>query len=784
MPFPRECIVFPTSRCIRAAVETHPQKMLPHYMTMGEFLNRIFVVKGRTVPDDDLRLLGLHEASDFSSFASLQIERNFFSFLQNAQYIFRFFEELAFEQVDIETLKEVDVYGEYEEHVSILGHLRERYQKVCEKHGWADPIFGGEIGNLNTEFLRNFDSVHIHVEGYLSRREIDAILEASKTVGLSINYTTTPYNRKMTERLGELGFELEEGKEYRLSVTDRTVIESVQSVRRGNLSCELFHNRLAQVGFIKAKVEAFVDAGIEPEKIAVVLPDEAFAPMLIHFDEENNFNFAMGIGFDTTPVYREIDNIFLFLDESNVLNRSRLDGIGVQKIDWIREHYSKPFRFDDLIALIGLYEAEGMSEEHRSIVSEELQKFSHLSEALATMDFKSAVKIFMNRLKNRSIDDTRGGKITVMGVLETRGVDFEGVIVVDFNEGYVPHKSEKDLFLNSKTRQYAGLPTSHDREALQKHYYLMLFNRAKTVAIGAVQNTESVPSRFLLQMGITAEDGVYRYERVLFEPAREVVRKKEHIEGEYDFTAHSLSASSLKSFLTCRRQFYYRYILRLGEHEIPRDLSQERDIGNAVHAALEALYRINPSYGSAAEIKAALGRIWTEKSDDDALERYMKRLWLEKLDPFYQNEEARFRSGWKVLYREKESEAEVEGIRLIGRIDRVDEQDGKIEVIDYKSGKFPDVEKEPKEEDTDYQLSVYAHLAEPFGKVAYCSYYDLSKGELKRERYLEAKNDRLREILRMMASQKQWEWEICEDLSRCRYCPYVYLCNREAVRGV
>jgi RecB family exonuclease len=121
---------------------------------------------------------------------------------------------------------------------------------------------------------------------------------------------------------------------------------------------------------------------------------------------------------------------------------------------------------------------------------------------------------------------------------------------------------------------------------------------------------------------------------------------------------------------------------------------------------------------------------------------------------------------------------------LSGRIDRIDEKEGKLEVIDYKSGKYPDTDKEPKESDVDYQLSVYALLAGELGEVSRCGYYDLGSGELKFEQFLEAKIVKLREILAVMASQKRWNWEMCEELSRCRHCPYTYLCHREVMRGV
>lgn len=778
----RECIVFPSSRCIRHELSTYESGMLPSTLTMGDFLGRVTIAPALILPDDDLRLLALHEASDFSAFSALQIERNFFSFIQNSQYIFRFFEELASEEVGVDALQSADVYGEYEEHITILSHLRSRYREICQRNGWLDPIFASEALQLNGEFLKNFDSVMIVVEGYLTRREIDILLRCAEILPLEILYNTTVYNRKMTERFEEMGIVLEEGKEYRLSLSDKTILTTAVLVRNRAIECEIFRNRLSQIGFIKANIESMVDSGMNPENIVVVLPDETFAEFLKEFDSEGNFNFAMGSSLEHDPLYSALEAIVLFLDESTEQNKARVQKVPLSKVEWLKTRYYFPFTHAMLAELI-----EVMSEEETEalgIITEELHRFSHLGDAVMGMDFKSVLRIFMNRLRSCTLDDVRGGKITVMGLLETRGMSYEGVIVVDFNEGYVPHKSQKDLFLNTTTRLFASLPTTNDRESLQKHYYSMLFNRAKSVVIGCVQNSASVPSRFLLQLGIDAKESKYAYERVLFSTPLMRPRVTKEFSGEYDFTAHPLSASGLKSFLTCKRQFYYRSIAKIAPHELPRDLSQERDIGNALHRALETLYGTQDAYKSAEEIKQGLQGIWEKEPPSDALERYMRQLWLDKLEGFYESEAERFRAGYRVAYREKESFVTVEGIPLVGRIDRIDTVHGTLEVIDYKSGKFADTDKEPKESDLDYQLSVYALLARELGDVHRCGYYDLSSGTLKFEQFLEAKIDRLKSILRELASTKTWDWEMCEDVSRCRYCTYGYLCHREAHRGI
>jgi len=64
----------------------------------------------------------------------------------------------------------------------------------------------------------------------------------------------------------------------------------------------------------------------------------------------------------------------------------------------------------------------------------------------------------LTRLKGRSEDDVRGGKVTVIGVLETRGGNFDGVIVPDFCDDFVPRRSQKDLFLNTNIRKILVFP--------------------------------------------------------------------------------------------------------------------------------------------------------------------------------------------------------------------------------------------------------------------------------------------------------------------------------------
>lgn len=775
----KQLIVFPTSRSIRETLRHCGDGFLPTYMGMGDFLDRVVRGGGKIIPDDDLRLLALHEASNFAAFDTLHIERNFFTFIQNSTYIFRFFEELSGEMVSIEALEGADVYGEYEEHIAILKKLWNEYKKIVDERGWSDPIFSKSSIAIHEEYVRGFEKIILHVEGYLSRYELEVLRGCGELCDVECLYHATSYNEKMSSRFREYGVEIEEGYTYEINLTRGEITDKVKLSPLSEIRCEVFQHRLTQVGFIKAQIEMMVDGGIAPERIVVVVPDESFVHYLRVFDQEENLNFAMGESLESERVVLDIEAVELFIKEPSVENIARLSRISEQLVEWIKGHYYKPFCFEDLEILCGMMVERVRREEVKQLIHEEVEKFKSIAEALRDHEFKSGLRIFLSRLKNRTIDDVGGGKITVMGLLETRGVHYDGVIVVDFNEGYVPHRSQKDLFLNTKTRRIADLPTSYERESLQKHYYWMLFQRALSVAISCVHNTETLPSRFLLQLGIPTYPTLNDYGAIIFGDIVARVNEQREFEGEYDFRLHPLSASGLKSFLSCKRQFYYKYIEKIKEHEQPQDLSKERDIGNALHNALERVYAGTNHYDSALQIKEALTKVLDENHPKDVMERYTKHLWIEKLDPFYHNEIERFNEGVRVAYHEKEARAVVEHIELIGRIDRIDETVDGLEVLDYKTGQYADTKHEPKEEDTDYQLPIYALLSQEFGRISRCGYYDLQNGTIQYEQFLEEKIAKLRELLQHLAEQKQWNWEMCDELKHCRYCTYATLCQRE-----
>ncbi|PHR58403.1 MAG: hypothetical protein COA44_02870 [Arcobacter sp.] len=773
--------ILPSSRAIRAHIlkEKSSNSFLPSFITMSDFLQRCLIVEDAVRIDDDTRTLLLLEASDFKAFSSLNIERNFFTFTQNSSYIFRFFEELSGELVDINSLSMADTYGDYAEHIEILEELYHRYEKLCAQKKILDPIYLPKNYRLNKNYIQDQEEILLIVEGYLTNFELKILEECAQIIPLKLRFYANEFNLKMQDKLKNLGINIVENKNQIINLSTKEIEGSGPVKSSALISCESFSQRLLQVAFVKQKVQEFIDKGIEAEKIVLVLPNENFAEHLKRFDEKCNFNFAMGESLRSSVFVSALEGVAQYLDDKTVQNRARLNRVGVDLAEGLQPKYKALMLGLDFNALMLPFLEIETNKRVIKIIKEELFYFEKLFPILENSSFKSALHLFLNRLKNKTIDDVRGGKITVMGVLETRSVVYEGVIVVDFNEGTVPRKSEKDLFLNSVTRIKAGLPGASDREALQKLYYNNLFLRAKEVAISYVHAADSVPSRFLTQLGIQTSSSYdeKQWASVLFKSYEKQDLEEEKIVVAYDFTQHNLSATGLKSFLSCKRKFYHRYIDGLSEHQIEKDLPQEHEIGNALHNALQEVYETKSRFTDKSELKSAIAEALKRASAQTVLDKYLQKMWMKRLDAFIDNEIERFKEA-EVKACEKSLSKEVCGIRITGNIDRIDTTLEGLEVLDYKSGSYPKYTMRTLEKATDFQLEFYYLLASQEGEVTSCGYYDLKSGKIVKEDLLEQKLELLYGYLNELKETKVFDFEKTDDIKECTYCPYTELCGR------
>ncbi|MBN2815498.1 MAG: PD-(D/E)XK nuclease family protein [Campylobacterales bacterium] len=774
-------IVLPSTRAIRAQLTSLSETLfLPNYLTMSDFISKLCLVEEYKFMDEDTRILLLLEASDFNAFKALQIERNFFTFTKNSTYIFKFFEELSAEQYDIQELSGADIYAEYDEHIAILQELYTRYEKLCNERKLLDKIFLPKIYTFNKAYARSCKEVTIHLEGHLTNFEFELLEKLKEFTSLFIVVPTTQFNKKVQQRFESLGIALEPGYEHTISLNDSQIVERVKLSETKNVSCEALSESLLEVAFIKQKIYEFIEKGYEPEKIAIILPDEQKVSILKSFDGKSNLNFAMGESYINTFIYKKLDATLTFIEQDSKENEARLERFGDEFYITLFSLYKRELSSVDLPSFLSSVGESIQIKEEKKIFLEELYSFEKLIHYMKGMSVKSALKLFMQRLSKRTLDDVRGGKITVMGVLETRNVSFDAVVIIDFDDNNVPTRSDKDMFLNTQIREKAQLPTTKDRENLQKHYYEMLMRRSQEVAISYVHSTQNAPSRFLKQLNIRETNSYSEsdYASILFESKQPSHCEEEPIIQEYSFKGIELSATRLKTYLSCKRKYYYKYIESLKEHEIPQDIPKEHEIGTSVHEALKELYRKNNSYTEIKKLQDDFESELDKLSGESELEHYLIKLQKERFKEFYVNEIERFKQGWKVFSCEESYKVMFNGMQLVGKIDRIDKRDDELEVLDYKTGNYTLYNKNNFPDATDFQLEFYYLLASELGKVTRCAFYDLKESEIIPEAFLKEKLALLASHIQDLLSIESVNFEKCEDIKNCQYCEYALICGR------
>ncbi len=775
--------VYPTSRAIRERLmaKLTNNRLLPKTITIGEFEKKSIFVEGKIAIDEETRVTLMQEAAKFENFKALNIDREFFAFLKNSKYLFSFYEELAVEMIEINTLKNFDTYAHYHEHLEILDTLRERYIQLLEDKSLFDKMTLPSLYRLNEKYISSFDKIELYLEGYLSKFEISLFLKIAQITDLVIHLHTNEFNQKMIDRFKEEGFEIQSGFYYQLDLSHKQVLTQLPEIdKRTKYEVSATQNAIEQIAFIKKRVYDFIQKGYAPEEIAVILPKSSTSELLDLFDEENNFNFAMGFSYKKSNIYKKLSALYEYYLEQDYQNRYRLLSLGykmedVYEIikDWGKKTETKK-------AAVTIKELVAKSDDEvYEIFEDELYLFTRLLPSLCHYPFHKIIHLFLNRLAKNSLDDTRGGKITVMEILETRAVTKEALIVIDFNDGVLPSSSKKDLFLTSYIRSACNLPTPQDRENLQKYYYKRVFDQAKEVFICYISDEQNQPSRFLDELLPSYKLSYNGNLKKILLPFHKP--KKHFIQTDlilkYDFEKVELSATRLKNFLDCKRKYYFKYIKNLNEFEIPKDQDDERIIGTYLHEALKYAYEKKESYFSEEELLLELQRYLYQISEKSITLRFLIDIWLEKLKRFVSYEIKRFHEGFKIYSVEKTFTQKFQNLMLTGKIDRIDIKDDQLFIIDYKSGKIPKTSKKSLPKSSDFQLQFYYLLTNKQNNIFDAFYYDLNSANLINDSFFEEKLELLYQHLNSL-NKKEYNFTMCEDLKKCLFCPYQKICNR------
>jgi len=779
-----ELHIYPTSRALRTISQKHKTQdaFLPTLMRIDEFEQRAILLENKIQIDPLQRILLLRQAASFDAFEDLKLDLSLVRFFTKSDALFKFFEELEGEGVSFDTLAEADAYAEFGTHLEILERLLLNYHTLLVAKDLTDKAFIPSSYTLNEGFLSGYENIEIHLEGYLSHFELALLEEVSKQVALTLHYSTSKFNSKMQEHFETLGIKLPNNKHIHFSLSTKELLEVTNNEDIVEAQVYAVEERQEQIAIAFKEIEQMVHSGISPEEIVLILPDESFKEHFILFDKHNNLNFAMGYDYSNGRVYKSLEALYRYWQSRDDESKKLLEryGFNVETLGILFN--IKKIKAGDFFAVIdglGLHESPLLDGEKKEKFNERVyENYLHFVKVLENeeMSLTEWLFLWLKTLSKVTMDDVRGGLVTVMGVLETRGVSFEGVVIVDFNEGVVPATSSKDQFLNSQVRAFANLPTKHDREALQKQYYKRLLEQAKSAVILYSSSDNKLPSKFLYELGLREATQVQAQFDLLYSEESQIQAQNDPVVENFDASAITWSASRLKIYLECKRKYYYRYLQKLKAKE-----DDELNEGAFLHSLLDHLHREHDSYTSKEEMQKNIDILLDKLLPyDDASTNYKKLLWKAKLKGYIASQVAHFNAQWKVVEREKEFSGEIGGLTFKGRIDRIDQNPTHTLVLDYKSGSTKEAQKSKNLETlNDLQMSIYHHLLSPkYPNITLAFVKLFEGGEIEEITALEEKNERLSEVIIELKQTKGFVAEKCEELQKCKWCEFTLLCGR------
>lgn len=301
-----------------------------------------------------------------------------------------------------------------------------------------------------------------------------------------------------------------------------------------------------------------------------------------------------------------------------------------------------------------------------------------------------------------------GQGVQVLGILESRALDFENLIVLSLDDANFPDAHTPTSYMPQTLRSAYGLPSTDEHNAIWSYYFFRLLPRAKNVRLLYCGAGENEPSRYLRQLRYLSD--VPYTERTAdaalgeAAPATPIeVAKTPGILGS--LTGRRLSPSALNRYTVCPLQFYLSDVAGVKPPDETGETLSALDTGNVLHGSLEELYTPLVGRPDAARLLAQVDRTMIRSAVQTAIEKAcglridvrsasvgVVRTAVERLVASVVAYDAARTELFIVHAVEHKIQAEWQTpsgvwVRVGGTVDRLDRlADGSLSIVDYKSG--------------------------------------------------------------------------------------------------
>ena len=490
-------------------------------------------------------------------------------------------------------------------------------------------------------------------------------------------------------------------------------------------------------------------------------------------DSVGEINVTMGYPFANTPLYGFIDQIFRFqhsLSDSKidlwplasfcdadfiklVFNGKDYDSL----MSWLKDKQSS----SDLSLHVKDFSSIGISDDNQEDgASEDLARFLTLSSTKwidskdCIENLKSILRVSLQKIKDESYfvknQISVAGKVLnkveslikkydsveildlqmlilqigremsiamkgeadglqVMGLLETRNLDFDVVNMLSVNEGVIPKNKNSNSLIPYDVRKYYNLPTYNQQQAVYAYHFYRLLHNAKKINLfyNSLSDSSGLgePSRFIRQIEYELVKKNPKVQLQHFQYKSPIINLKSNIISvDKDDTmlkkSTKLSPTSISTYLRCSLQYYWKYIMNINCDEVNEEI-QMNVIGSIIHNTLDELYR---NFGNEIVTESKFLEVrnqYLDKCYQNALRNNNFRNGLPKtgfnsiiasvidtmISRFLDNEHNVVKeNSLRILCTEKELSFHLNNVELHGFADRIDLLNDKLRVIDYKTG--------------------------------------------------------------------------------------------------
>ena len=490
-------------------------------------------------------------------------------------------------------------------------------------------------------------------------------------------------------------------------------------------------------------------------------------------DSVGEINVTMGYPFANTPLYGFIDQIFRFqhsLSDSKidlwplasfcdadfiklVFNGKDYDSL----MSWLKDKQSS----SDLSLHVKDFSSIGISDDNQEDgASEDLARFLTLSSTKwidskdCIENLKSILRVSLQKIKDESYfvknQISVAGKVLnkveslikkydgveildlqmlilqigremsiamkgeadglqVMGLLETRNLDFDVINMLSVNEGVIPKNKNSNSLIPYDVRKYYNLPTYNQQQAVYAYHFYRLLHNAKKINLfyNSLSDSSGLgePSRFIRQIEYELVKKNPKVKLQHFQYKSPIINLKSNIISvDKDDTMlkkiTKLSPTSISTYLRCSLQYYWKYIMNINCDEVNEEI-QMNVIGSIIHNTLDELYR---NFGNEIVTESKFLEVrnqYLDKCYQNALRNNNFRNGLPKtgfnsiiasvidtmISRFLDNEHNVVKeNSLRILCTEKELSFHLNNVELHGFADRIDLLNDKLRVIDYKTG--------------------------------------------------------------------------------------------------